>query len=49
MTGGQGRRHEQLLDDLKGERGYWNLKVEAIVHPYGELALEEFVVRHTVW
>jgi len=24
-----GRRHEQLLDDLKEEKGYWKLKEEA--------------------
>jgi hypothetical protein len=23
MTGSQGRRHKQLLDDLKEEKGYW--------------------------
>jgi hypothetical protein len=39
-TGGRGRRHKQLLDDLKEKRGYWNLKVEVIDRPLGELALD---------
>ena len=26
VTGRQGRRREQLLDDLKEKRGYWHLK-----------------------
>jgi len=29
-TGIQGRRHKQLLDDLTGNRGYMNLKEEAL-------------------
>jgi hypothetical protein len=29
MTGRQGRRHKQLLDDLKEKRRYWKLKEEA--------------------
>jgi ATP/maltotriose-dependent transcriptional regulator MalT len=29
-TGGRGRRHKQLLDDLKVTRRYWNLKEEAL-------------------
>ena len=29
MTGRQGERHKQLLDDLKETRGYWKLKTEA--------------------
>ena len=32
MTGRQGRRLEQLLDDLKEKRGYWQLKEEALDH-----------------
>jgi hypothetical protein len=27
-----GRRHKQLLDDLKEKRGYWKLKMEAVDH-----------------
>jgi hypothetical protein len=27
---GRGRRSKQLLDDLKGKRGYWKLKEEAL-------------------
>jgi hypothetical protein len=30
MTGRRGRRHKQLLDDLKGKRRYWKLKDEAL-------------------
>jgi hypothetical protein len=30
IIGRQGRRHQQLLDDLKESRGYWNLKEEAV-------------------
>jgi hypothetical protein len=26
VTGRRGRRRNQLLDDLKGKRGYWRLK-----------------------
>ena len=26
MTGRQGRRRKQLLENLKGKRGYWKLK-----------------------
>jgi len=26
----RGIRHKQLLDDLKGKRGYWKLKEEAL-------------------
>jgi hypothetical protein len=32
MTGRQGRRCKQLLDDLKEKRGYWKLKEEALDH-----------------
>jgi len=28
--GRRGVRHKQLLDDLKGKRGYWKLKEEAL-------------------
>jgi hypothetical protein len=28
--GRRGRRYKQLLDDLKGTRGYWKLKEEAL-------------------
>jgi hypothetical protein len=30
VTGRQGRRRKQLLDDLKKTRGYWKLKEEAL-------------------
>jgi len=26
VEGGRGRRHKQLLDDLKEKRGYWQFK-----------------------
>ena len=32
VTGRQGRRRKQLLDDLKETRGYWDLKEEALGH-----------------
>jgi hypothetical protein len=30
VMGREGRRPQQLLDDLKGKRGYWKLKEEAV-------------------
>jgi hypothetical protein len=30
VTGRQGRRRKQLLDDLKEKLGYWKLKEEAL-------------------
>ena len=30
VTGTRGRRHKQLLDDLKAKRGYWKLKESAL-------------------
>jgi hypothetical protein len=30
MTGRQGRRRKQLLDDLKEKKRYWKLKEEAL-------------------
>jgi len=30
VTGRRGRRRQQLLDDLKENRGYWKLKEEAL-------------------
>ena len=30
VTGRRGRRHKQLLDDIKETRGYWKLKEEAL-------------------
>jgi hypothetical protein len=30
VTGRQGRRRKQLLDDLKERRGYWKLKGDAL-------------------
>jgi hypothetical protein len=32
VTGRRGRRHNQLLDDLKKTSGYWKLKEEALRH-----------------
>ena len=31
-TGRRGRRHKQLLDDLKEERGYWKLTEAVLTH-----------------
>ena len=36
-----GRRHKQLLDDLKERWGYWKLKEEALDPVSGEVALRE--------
>jgi len=30
VTGRQGSRHKQLLDDLREKRGYWEFKEEAL-------------------
>jgi len=30
VMGRQGRRHKQLLDDLKEKRGYWKLKEKTL-------------------
>jgi hypothetical protein len=30
MTGGGGRRHKQLQNDIKGKKMYWRLKEEAV-------------------
>jgi len=30
VTGRRGRRHKQLLDDLKEKKGYWKFKEEAL-------------------
>jgi hypothetical protein len=30
VAGRRGRRHKNLLDDLKEKRGYWKLKEEAL-------------------
>ena len=32
VTGRRGRRHKQILDDLKKTRGYWKLKEKALDH-----------------
>jgi len=32
LTGRRGGRRMQLLNDLKGKRGYWKLKEEALDH-----------------
>jgi hypothetical protein len=42
MTGRQGRRRKQLLDELKEKGGYYEYKEEAVDRSVcGELALEE--------
>jgi hypothetical protein len=35
VTGSQGRRCRQLLDDLKGSRGYWKLNRDALDRTMG--------------
>jgi hypothetical protein len=40
VTRRRGRKHEQLLGDLKDKREYYKLKEEALAAPCGELALE---------
>jgi hypothetical protein len=40
VTVRQGRRREQLLDDLKEKRGYWHLKEEALDHTLWRTVLE---------
>jgi hypothetical protein len=48
--GGEGRRHEQLLNDLKEKRGYCNLKEEAIDRPLWRTDFGRFRrKRETVW
>jgi hypothetical protein len=39
VTKRQGRRHKQLLDDLREKREYWKLRHQIAL--CGELALEE--------
>jgi hypothetical protein len=41
VTGRRGRKHKQLLDDLKETRGYWKLKEETFYCLYEILVLEE--------
>jgi hypothetical protein len=41
MMGRRGRRHKQLLDDLKEKRIYWKLKEEALEAPCGKFAFQE--------
>jgi len=43
VKGRQGRRHKQILDDLKETRGYWKVKEEALATVCGELPLEAAV------
>jgi hypothetical protein len=43
VTGRQGRRCRQLLDDLKEKRGYCKLKEETLDCTLGEITLEEAV------
>ena len=40
VTGTGGRRHKQLLDDVKENREYCKFKDEALDHTVGELGLE---------
>jgi len=46
VTGRRGRRHKQLMDDLKETRGYRKLKQEALNHTCGELALKRLRTYH---
>jgi len=32
VTGGKGRRHKQLLDDLKAKILYWKFERETLAH-----------------
>jgi hypothetical protein len=41
VTGRQGRRHKQLLNDLKEMRDYWKLKEEAPDRTAWRTGLEE--------
>jgi hypothetical protein len=41
LTGRRGRRIKQLLDALKGKRGYWKLKDKTLDRPLWRIALEE--------
>jgi hypothetical protein len=50
VTGRQGRKRKQLLDDLKEKRGYWKLKEEALHRILWRTRLGRgygFVVRRT--
>ena len=40
MTGRRGRKHKQLLDDVKEKRVYWKLRQEALNYTCGEFALK---------
>ena len=44
VTGRRGRLRKQLLDNLKGKRGYWKLKEDALNRTTGELALQADMV-----
>jgi hypothetical protein len=49
MMGRRGRRHKQLLDDLKEKKGYGKLKRKQYIALCGELSLEEAIVgQHNV-
>jgi hypothetical protein len=50
VTGRRGRRHFQLLDDLKETRGYWKLKEEPLDRPLRKTGFGrgyELLVRQT--
>jgi hypothetical protein len=52
MTGRQGRRLRQLLDDLKEKRRYWKLEKEALDRTLWRTRFGrgyEPVVRQTMW
>jgi len=40
VTGKRGRRSRQLLDGLKGKRGYWKFKTEALDRTVGRQTTE---------
>jgi hypothetical protein len=41
VMGRKGRRHKQVLDDLKEMRRYWQLKDEAVTALSGNLAVQD--------
>jgi hypothetical protein len=43
ISGRWGRRHKQLLGDLKEKRGYWKLKDKALHRTLWRLALEKAI------
>jgi hypothetical protein len=57
VTGRRGRRHKQLLDDLKEKRGYWKFKEETLYpillitrfdRDFGQVLRQTEVGKHTI-